>query len=429
MKKWVLLGILCILVILTIIFLNGKKTTSTIVEIASVKRGKITDYIKTTGRIEATEEVVIRAEVDTRIVKVLAEEGHSVQIGDELVLFDSTDADSKVIRARLKLGQAQILIQKTKTKLEASEYAYSDPSELELNLKTMENKYQQAIITRDSSKRDFKLSKELYDIQAESLINLREKEDQFKKAEIELLQAQRELEKAQEYFNTKDKLRINLAILRAEYEIALKQKELAEAELELVVDQRNRLLCTSPLKGTVVFKEVKDGMFVSVGQPMMTIADTKRLRVRAEVDELDAGWIEKEQKAIITFDAFTDKGYSGHVSWIAPQAHIKGERTVVETIIIIDDPANPLKIANQVDVKIIKEKKENVLFLPLASVHRAGDQSFVWLYRKDIAFKVNIKTGLSDMDSVEITHGLQEADKVIINYLGRLKDRDKVKSE
>jgi HlyD family secretion protein len=173
--------------------------------------------------------------------------------------------------------------------------------------------------------------------------------------------------------------------------------------------------------------EVKDGMIVSPGELLLTIADTSRLQVLAEVDELDAGFIKKGQEAIITFDAFPDQQFPAHVTKIAPQAIIKGDRTIVETVVLLNDLTELLKISNQVDVKIIRDKKMGTLVLPISSVCE-GSSPFVWLHRNSFISKTQVNTGLSDMDSIEITDGLQENDEVVANCRGDLKDGTKVRA-
>ncbi|MBI3599841.1 MAG: efflux RND transporter periplasmic adaptor subunit, partial [Nitrospinae bacterium] len=272
--------------------------------------------------------------------------------------------------------------------------------------------------------REFKTSQELYKVQAESLLNLKAKEDRLKKAEADLSQAERELNEAKGLFEKREKTRINLTMLKTEYERATKQKALVEAELELAISQLERLKSPSSLNGTVVSKEVKDGMAVSAGAPLMTIADIERLQVRADVDEVDAGRIKKGQEAVIAFESFLDMKFYGHVYRIAPRAVIKGERTVVEVIILIADKTDLLKIANQVNLKVIIEKKGNTLSLPLSALHQ-GSQPFVWLYQNGIARKTEVKTGLSDLESVEVISGLKEGDEVIVGGLD-LKDGERV---
>ena len=424
MKKWILLLVSGSCIFTGIFLAYGKTATSSTVETVRVSKGDIVDVVKATGRVEAVEDFIVRSKVHGRIEEVLKEEGEQVRAGEDLIRFDSTESEDSLKKARLKLEQAENDILESKSKLDASDKVHADPHELELHLKTKERQLSQNQINKESAERELHIARELYKIQTESLINLKAKTERFKKAEMEVLQAQGELEEARMLFSIKEKTRINLTTIKYEHEKQKRLGQLAEAELNMEAVHHKRLRLVSPLHGTVVSKDVKKGMSVLAGEPLMTVANLDRLKVRVEVDEVDAGRIMTGQEAVITFDSFADRKFRGHVDRIAPKALIKGERTIVEVIILIDEKTNLLRISNQVDVKIVLEKRGDILNLPLTAVHQ-GNPSFVWLYQEGRARKTGIKTGVSDLESIEIISGLRSGD-VIIAGNADLKDGGKV---
>lgn len=252
-------------------------------------------------------------------------------------------------------------------------------TELELNVKAKEAAYKQALINKEQAEREFNISKELYEIQAEALINLKIKEDNLRKSQNALLQAEEELKHAKNELETKFQ----------------------------------KIRCISPQDGVVVLKEVKDGMSVAPGQPLATVADIKHLQISTDIDEVDAGRIRIGQEAVITSDAFAERQFKGHVRRIYPGATIKGERTVVEAIINLDETDTPLKIKNQVDIRIITDKKESALLLQLSAVSWENNNPYVWVKQNEMK-KVFIKTGIADLNSIEILSGLKEGDEVVI---------------
>ncbi len=428
MKKWFIFIIVVISVVIsaaTYTRLSGNKVKT--VKTVQVKRGEIVDFLKATGRVEAVEYLVVRAREGIRIEKILVKEGDIVKSGQELLQIDLTERDDAVKKAGLKLEQAEIAVKDAETKFRASKRTYSDPLELETNFRSKEAAYKQAMIQKQAADRELKVAEELYNAGAESLLNLKAKEDRFMETDVQLTNVKQELDEARQRFSKKEKTNINLVTLRTEYENALRQRDITKSELDLTVSQLERLKVASTLDGTVVSIPAEDGMFVSAGQEMLTIADLDKLRVRAAMDELDAGKIKKGQKAEITFEAFPDKTFHGHVDMVFPQAVIKNDRTIVETVVLLEESTGFLKISNQVDVKIIVARRNDVLYLPLNAIHQSNDP-FVWVYKNGTARKVKIKTGLSDIDSVEITEGLKQGDEVIIVRGAELKDGEKVES-
>ena len=424
MKRWIIFIVTGAFIFSSILIAYGRTAKSRTVETIRVTEGDIVDSVKATGRVESVEDFIVRSKANGRIEELLKEEGEKVTAGEALIRFDITESEDALKRARLKLEQAEIATLESKSKLDASDRVHADPNELELNLKTKERQLGQNQINKESAERELNIARELYKIQAESLINLKGKTERFKKAETEVFQAQGELEDAKMLFSRKEKTRINLAAVKNDYEKQKRQWQLSEAELNMSALHHKRLRLVSPINGTVVSRDVKKGMSVIAGEPLMTVADLDRLKVRVEVDEVDAGRIKTGQETVITFDSFSDRKFRGHVDRIAPKALIKGERTVVEVIILLDEKTNLLRISNQVDVKIVLEKKGNILNLPLSAVHQ-GSPPFVWFYQEGRARKAGIKTGISDLESIEIVSGLKAGDEIIAGNFD-LKDGEKV---
>jgi HlyD family secretion protein len=429
MKKWFILGGLSLLLIFAALgILNLSEPKPKTVEIARTTPGDIVDYVKGTGRVEAVEEEVVRAKETMRVEKILLEEGEKVESGQLLLKIDLTEKEDAVQKARLKLEQSRIAVEEAKGKLQGSERTYGDPAEVQQNIRAKETTYEQAIIEKKAAERELKAAHELYDAGAESLLKLRAKEDRLKEADIRLAHAEEELEEAKQFFAKKEKTNINRATLKAEYERAARQEELAKAELDMAMSHLGRLQVASPINGTIVDIHVKEGMLIPAGQQILTIADLERLQVRTDVDEIDAGKIKTKQDALITFEAFAGKVFHGHVAKISPQAEIKKDRTVVEAMILIDEHTDLLKISNQVDIKIIVQRRDDVLRIPLTALHH-DSAPFVWLYENGFANKVDVNTGLSDLDFVEIVDGLNEGDQVVITRGVTLTDGEAVTTE
>ncbi len=81
MKKWFVFIIVIIGVISAVTYSklsgNGIKTVKTV----QVKQGEIVDFLKATGRVEAVEDLVVRAREGIRIEKILVKEGDKVKSG------------------------------------------------------------------------------------------------------------------------------------------------------------------------------------------------------------------------------------------------------------------------------------------------------------------------------------------------------------
>ncbi len=150
-------------------------------------------------------------------------------------------------------------------------------------------------------------------------------------------------------------------LARAEAEIALAKARIAEARAML-----DKTVIRSPLNGTVLRKHLKTGesaLGATMGspQPIVTLADTSRLRVRVDVDEADIGKLAMGQSAYVRADAYGTQRFSGTVVRIGEILGKKNVRTdeptekvdtkILETLVELE-PGSQLKPGLRVDAFI-----------------------------------------------------------------------------
>lgn len=102
--------------------------------------------------------------------------------------------------------------------------------------------------------------------------------------------------------------RADAAVIAARADVAV-----AEALME-----KTRI--RAPINGSVLQSLVKAGELVgpSAEMPLMVIGDTSSMRVKAEVDEADAGKIKVGQRAFVKSAAYPGQEFAGRVTRIAP---------------------------------------------------------------------------------------------------------------
>ena len=132
------------------------------------------------------------------------------------------------------------------------------------------------------------------------------------------------------------------------------------------------------------------------------------------VDELDINSVEKGQKAVVTFDAIEDKEFEGEVTEIGNSASVNGgvAKYTVEITIPKDDE---MKVGMNASATITTEERNQVLTLPMNALQEQGDKTFVYTEKNadgTLSGEVEIQTGMTDGNTVEITEGLEEGDTV-----------------
>jgi HlyD family secretion protein len=101
----------------------------------------------------------------------------------------------------------------------------------------------------------------------------------------------------------------------AESEFATARLDLRGAEAAL-----DNLVIRAPIDGTVLQINIRPGELASPSapQPVVTVGDLSKLRVRAEIDERDYGEIKVGQKVVVRSPAFRGRDVAGTVSSVAP---------------------------------------------------------------------------------------------------------------
>lgn len=231
--------------------------------------------------------------------------------------------------------------------------------------------------------------------------------------------------------------------------------ENAELSLQNVKDQMDNYNITSPIAGTVVEKTSKAGDKISNNSSstsMAVIADMSQLVLDIDVDELDILKLKVGQTATITADALEGESFTGTVSNISTMGtSSSSEGVTTYTVRIVIPEYGDLLPGMNVDAEIQVESAEDVLTVPVDAIVRgnyvlvksdtasssaapqsssapqssgsetdesataAGQRSQTDLLGNTAPAGyqyVQVETGLSNDESIEITSGLSEGDVI-----------------
>ncbi|MDR2665317.1 MAG: efflux RND transporter periplasmic adaptor subunit [Oscillospiraceae bacterium] len=197
----------------------------------------------------------------------------------------------------------------------------------------------------------------------------------------------------------------------------------AEIALDNQRDQLDSYTITSPISGTIVEKVYKEGDNLGTGKVLCTIYDMSYLEFTMNIDELDIKLIETGQRVGVTADAMEGENFEGVVTKISIQGTTSGGVTTYPVTVRIDEAGGLLPGMN-VNAEIITQSVAGVVTVPIAAVQRGnrvivnrggGDISLVSDVRSlPEGFElVEVVTGASDEDYIEIVSGLEEGDEVV----------------
>ena len=398
----------------------------------------ITETVNASGKIYPEVEVKISPDISGEIVGLYVNEGDTVKKGQVLakIYADIYQTQKDQVSAGLTQAEAQ-------------------KSNSEASIVGLKATLDQAKLTYD---REQKLLKD-------KVIALSE----FETAQQSYLAAQ------SNYFAAKEGLKSSDA------NILGNRAQLAKADKDL-----SRTIITAPMDGVVSLLAVEKGERVAgnsfnVGTEMMRIADLGSIEARVDVGENDIPKVKIGDTALVEVDAYTGRKFKGIVYKIAnPTTSLTSSTTDVTEYkvhirllldsykdLILPHKSFPFRPNMSASADIQTKTKTNVLSVPLNAVTTRSNKpdskpatdkkddkkdgnnnsddsktkaapaadSFdevVFVLQKDGTVKqLKVKTGIQDINNIELIDGLKSGDEVVIApytvVSKTLKTGDKVK--
>ena len=325
-------------------------------------------------------------------ISYIVKDGTEVNAGDTLIIFDPSDVNKGITEAQGRLEISTAELEKMKAQQE------SDLEELRAD-------YEVTRISHEISKIKFAQAEYESDIMKKQIqLNL-------EKAEISLERAKEQIE---------NRIKINVE--------EIKQKNLSieqdKARLKEAYDALQQLTVTTRSPGIAIISrnwssgnKYQVGDQVWSGQPIITLPDLSLLKATVRINEVDIAKITKNLSVEIKPDAFSDSKFSGTVNSVANLAVNKTGSTKIKVFpveIYLNETHENLLPGLTVSCRIIVDKLENVLYVPIEALRTEVGRNFV--YKKTVGGydKIEVETGRSNSDYTIITEGLDEGDEIAL---------------
>ena len=406
----VVLGIILITVGQRLGWIGGVKPTD--VQVMTAKKGKIVELVTASGEIQPEVEVRVSPEVPGEIIELTIMEGDYVDEGKLLVKIRPDNFINALERAKANYNQVRANLLSSRSNLSRSEAQYL------------------------RSQLEFNRQKSLFD---QNVIS----DSEYEIAETNFKVSTQDLESSKQ------------SVKASEYNVKGAKATVDESEENL-----RKTSIIAPMTGTVSLLSVELGERVvgtsqMAGTELLRIADLSIMEVRVDVNENDIVRVKIGDTTNIDVDAYNtyDQVFKGIVTEIASTANPKPSpdavtefkvkiRVINESYInltIEEGIKNPFKPGMTASVEIITQVKDEILLIPISSVttknekDSLGNESvkqIVFVNDNGNAKMVEVTTGISDFENIEVLSGLNENDQVIsgpyIAISQKLKDDSKV---
>ncbi len=434
-------GLIGTLVVLILVVIIGRsqgwigKPKDLEVELAKTKRATIVEKVSASGTVQPVTEVKIAPEVSGEIRELLVEEGDSVTRGRLMVKIRPDTWVSQLERAEASLNQQSA------------------------NMVSSEASLSRAEATFTRAKQDYDRQSKLWDQKVISESDWQLAQQNYTIAENDLKSAKQSLE-ASKYIVRSSEATVREA--RENVRLTNVAAPMDGIVSKLSVKKGERVLGTAQMQGT----------------EMLRIADLSKMEVRVNVNENDIVRVHIGDTTMIDVDAYANEGkqFKGVVTNIANTAKDKLSADAITEfevrILILNSSYKdlvakgnryPFRPGMTASVEVLTNRKVDVLSVPLAAVttrnadekkddskqggpsnnnqqasgqqkpaeKKKEDKVVVFLNVKGVAKMIEVKTGISDYDNIEILTGLNDSSEVVTGPFlvvsKRLKEGDKIR--
>lgn len=229
----------------------------------------------------------------------------------------------------------------------------------------------------------------------------------------------------------------------ADIALRLAENEMSsqEARVRLLERSLEKGVISAPYAGRVLSLAARPGMIVTgadagrEGNTLLELADLSRLRVEAQINEIDVASLSLEMPVEITFESVPEAKAVGRITFIAPAAGRSasggaagqssgggggGSATRDFPLQISIDESHPrVRPGMTARVRIATAQVQQALSVEQKAVfndHQSGEW-FVFLRAADPAaepVKTPVEPGIRDINHVEIKTGLTEGDEIAL---------------
>jgi HlyD family secretion protein len=415
--KWIIIGSVLLLVVLVVMSKTGvfgKKEGTKVTAEKAAKR-TIIEVVNASGKVYPEVEVKVSPDISGEITELTVQEGDTVKKGQLLARIYADIYSIQRDQASFGVDQSKAQVANSKAGLDA----------LQAQL--------------DQAQKNYDIQKKLFDDKVIS------------KSEFNVAEANFKTAKANYNAGVQNIKGVSASVQSAEASLNRANKDLGKTTI------------IAPMDGVVSLLNVKKGERVAgnsfnVGTEILRIANMDKIEVRVDVGENDIPKVKLGDSALVTIDAYSDRKFKGLVTQIASSNNGASSQSALAAttndvtqykvyvrllpesykdllgkgvfpfrpgmsatadiqtktqLNVLSVPINAVTTRDKNDIVVNKDDKEATdINAPAPSLDDLDVVVFI-LGADGKVKKAPVKTGIQDINYIEITEGLKEGDEVV----------------
>ena len=429
--KWILISVGILLVLLVILSKTGAfgKDEGTKVTAEKAVQRTITEVVNASGKIYPEIEVKVSPDISGEITELTVQEGDTVKRGQLLARIYADVYNIQRSQAASGVEQSRAQVSISQAQVDNSQAA----------LAALQAQQEQA-------ERTYNMQKKLFDEKVISANEFNVSDANYKTSRANYNAAVQSIRGGQ------------AGVQSARAGVQSAQQNLAKANTDL-----GRTAIIAPMDGVISLLNVKKGEKVAgnsfnVGTEMLRIADMDKIEIRVDVGENDVPKVKLGDSALVTVDAYSERKFKGLVTQIASSNNgasggggLTGATDVTQYKVyirilkesyadLLGKGSFPFRPGMSANADIQTKTQRNVITVPINAVttrdkndttgtakkknkddetntsSSSADEPEVVVFVKGKDNKVSripVKTGIQDINYIEITGGLKGGEEVI----------------
>ena len=202
-------------------------------------------------------------------------------------------------------------------------------------------------------------------------------------------------------------------------EVLVSVNETVEKGDELISFTDGSDSIVAPFDGTITSLSVEEGDHANQGTVVAHITDYKNLQTTIGVDELDISKVKVGQTVNVDVSAFPGTKYTGKVSKVSKEGEVSNGVSTFNVNVKFNK-INNLKVGMTTESSILVQKKDNVVYVPVEAINTSNGAKYVIVNsassnsEESTTSSVEVKTGITNENYVEITSGIQAGQEVVL---------------
>jgi HlyD family secretion protein len=374
------------------------------VRVAKAEKQPIAAQVSALGTIFPRDTAQVSPKVSAQIKQMPLWKNRVVHAGDVIAVLESSDLRAQRNEAAAALSEAQASQQSVTT------------GTIPQNNAQDQKALRDARAAVDNARRTYERRQVLYGQGGISKKDLEASQFDLAKAENDLRLAEATVTLRTSSLNPNDRAQAAARVNQAQQHLGTLDAQLSYATVR------------APISGVVIDQAIYEGSFAASGTPLVTIADTTQVIIKAPFSDTVAAQLKIGDVATVSPTDVTGEEMTGQVTLISRSVDLTSR--TVEVWVTLGNGAGRLRVNGAAQVTVAANAKTDTVVVPSPAVtldaSNADEGTVMVVDDASVAHETKVKVGIRSGDKTEITSGLEGGETVVIEGNYSLPDGTKV---